>query len=347
MIARIAAFALCVAVAPTALGQLELAPLTSFGGDGWLAPGESDFNDQTNATVRGIAYNPMTNNVYVVDRDGGLNIEVRNGDTGALVDTLDTTGITGGTFTGNMIGVGGDGAIYMGNLVVGDGFKVYRWADESSAPTVAFDDLTGRDRTGDSFAVLGSGADTQIVSSGGSGDNGFFHLTTADGTSFTGSNVTPTSGPANGAFRLGIDFANEDNVIGTQAGAVLSLAPTAGGDGQTFALNAASETIIGHYIPGNVLVTVDFNSNDVRLYDSSDLSALTSTGFLDLENLTDAVVSNGNGVGEVALGEGPDGVLRVYALNANNGIQAFQVIPEPASLALLGLGAVAGLRRRR
>ena len=54
----------------TASAQFSLQALSSFGGDGWLAPGELDFNSQTNATVRGIAYDGGRNQVYVVDRNG-------------------------------------------------------------------------------------------------------------------------------------------------------------------------------------------------------------------------------------------------------------------------------------
>jgi hypothetical protein len=325
-----------------------LSPLTSFGGgDGWLAPGELGFNDQTNATVRGIAYNAAANHVYVVDRDGGLRVEVRHGDTGALVSTLDTTGISGGTFAGNMIDVADDGAIYMGNLVVGGTFKVYRWSNEAATPTVAFDGSTGRARTGDSFAVIGSGSDTQIIAAGGT-DLGFLRLTTVDGLSFSGGNVAPV-GPAGGAFRLGLDFIDAGTVIGAQTGALVNTSPVGGGSGDSFALNSLGEAPLGYYGPKSLLATIDINSNDVRLYDASDLTVLTSTGFQDLANNTSSFVSNANGVGKASFGVGPDGALRVYALNSNNGIQAFVVIPEPASFVMfaVGLGLVGCTRRSR
>jgi hypothetical protein len=78
----------------------------------------------------------------------------------------------------------------------------------------------------------------------------------------------------------------------------------------------------------------------VRLYDIADPD---NPVLLDTKNLTTALVANGNGTGDLKFGNG-----MLYVLNTNNGIQAFNVIPEPASLALLtGMAAAAACYRRQ
>src|SRR5687768_8656028 len=150
---------------PSTYGAFVLDPLESFGGDGWLGPSEATFL-QGASLQRGLTYSATNNHLYVVDRNGGNFIRIVDGTTGALLGSLDMTGVTGGTFAINMIDVDAQGVIYAANLS-GDTdvspFKVYRWATEASAPTVAFDSVAtpianGADvRIGDDFAVTGSG----------------------------------------------------------------------------------------------------------------------------------------------------------------------------------------------
>jgi hypothetical protein len=345
----LAAFAVAfLGLTQAASAQFSLQALSSFGTNGWLAPGALGFNNQTTASVRGIAYDSTRNQVYVVDRSVGLTVEIRNGNTGALTGTLDVTGVSGGTFTANMIGVADDGAIYMGNLSGGatSPFKVYRWSDPSAAPTVAFNANSadfGRSRTGDSFAVTGSGANTRIVAAGGSGAEGGFLALTGD-TTMTGSNQTIT-GVAAGGFRLSIDFAGGDTIVGAQTGALLNRGPVAGGAGGVTALTSAGEGLIAFDAQRSLLATVDINSSLVRLYDASNFASLTLLSSANL--LTGPSVGNPNGVGALSFGTGPNGGLRLYVLNANNGIQAFNVIPEPSSALLALVGAGAGFFRRR
>jgi hypothetical protein len=334
----------------TAFGGLVLEPLSTFGSGGWLAPGTRPYLTSDN-TQRGMTYNPLTNHVYVMNRAGGVSVNIVDGTTGANVGALDVTGITGGTFAANMIGVGADGAIYVGNLSTSNtsNFKIYRWANEAAAPTVAYDGLTTLTRTGDSFAVIGSGSNTRIVASG-SGHPSVALFDTADGSNFTVTSASPITGaPAipNGAFRLGLAFMDSNNVIGKQTSTPLYTGNLGSSTGATYAVNSAGEAPLAYYGPEQLLATVDINSNDVRLYDASDLSLLTSTGFLDLKNATTAFAPNANGTGDLSFGVGPDGALRLYVLNSNNGIQAFTVVPEPASLGLVGLAGAALLARRR
>ncbi len=328
---------------------LTLSPLTSFGGgDGWLSPSEAAYLSGANVQ-RGMTYNAANNRIYLADRNGGNFVRVLDGDTGALITSLDMTGVGGGTFAINMIDVAADGAIYVGNLSIASAtttnFKIYRWANEGAVPTLAFDGLTGIPRTGDSLAVRGSGTGTQIIASG-SGSTGFKLFTTANGTNFTDAGTFGTTAPA-GAYRLGIDFIDSTRAVGKQTGATIYDANFSGGAANANPTNVAGEAPLAFDELNKLLATVDINTNDVRLYDGSDLSLLTTTGFMDLANNTTAFVPNGNGVGDLKFGPGPSGALRLYALNTNNGIQAFEVIPEPATFALMGLGFVGLLCGRR
>lgn len=341
-----AAAAILVSAAP-AFGA-SLVPLSTFGGDGWLSPAEAAFLQGANLQ-RGLTYNPTNNHVYVVDRNGGTFVHILDGDTGAPLGSLDTTGVSGGTFTLNMIDVDDQGVIYAANLSTSttSNFKIYRWADEAAAPTVAFDGPANRTRTGDTFAVTGSGANTLFVAAGGSNAGEDYALfSTSDGLSYTVTNPTAI-GAATGAFRLGIDFANGTDVLGKQTGQTLTSSPTLGGAASTFMLNSASEAPFAYDSTAKLLATIDINDNSVRLYDGVDLANATSTGFLDIENLTTgSPVANGNGVGDLKFGRW-NGELRLYALNTNNGIQAFTVIPEPTSLVLLACSCLALANVRR
>ncbi len=333
-----------------ARGEVMLSALTSFSGDGWLSPGEST-QLQGASVQRGFAYDAVSDRIYLVDRNGGTNVRVLNGTTGSFISSLDTTGVSGGTFALNMVGVGGDGAIYAGNLSTSaaGAFSVYRWANTAAAPTVAFTGTTGFSRTGDTFAVTGSGANTRIITSG-SGSTGIASFSTVDGTAFTQATSSPVTGPPAGAFNLGLDFIDPNTAIGKTTSLQFFTANLTTNAGTTFntGLIDANERPLAFYAPQNLLATVQTNSSLVRLYNASDLNSLQLISSL---NLTSSLpfVANTNATGALAFGMTGAGDLRLYALNTNNGIQAFTIsaVPEPGSIALVALGVVGIVARRR
>jgi DNA/RNA endonuclease YhcR with UshA esterase domain len=153
---------------------------------------------QADNNTRGMGYNAATNHMLVASRTGGAYIYVV--EQGVVVDTLDMTGVSGGTYTLNMVVADAHGVIYAGNLALANGlFKIYRWADEQSAPTVAFEG-TVTQRAGDVLALSGSGTSTVLYASG-SGATEIQVYTTADGSGFSAQTpITVAAGTARGGI---------------------------------------------------------------------------------------------------------------------------------------------------
>lgn len=349
--ARLSTLTLLAALTATSTtasaADFSVTPLATFAGDGWLAPGEGGYGFLgTGNLERGLAFG--NDQLYLVSRAGGIHVRRLDASTGADLGGLDVTGIAGGTFAANMIGVAGDGAIYVGNLSTSAAanFKVYRWADDAATPTVAYDAAPGLPRLGDTFAVTGSGPGTRVAVSG----SGTIGLAIIDPTAGTGTAVS-AEGTAAGDFRLGLTWVDEDTVIGTQGASIARVLDISGATGTLAAspaTSAASERLIGYNIVGGVslLATVDTATSDVRIYDASDLSSLL---LLSTINATSgALAANGNGVGAVAWGPAVGNSANLYAMSANQGIQAFVVtIPEPGTIPLVLLGAAFLFLRRR
>ena len=349
--------ALFIGAANTQAAVLE--PLTSFGGDGYLSPGEGPFPATPDSNQRGFAYNPANNHLYVVSRTGSLSVPILHGDTGAQIGTLNTTGITGGTFAANMIRVADDGAIYATNLVTSTNtttgaLKVYRWADETSAPTVVYSGDVGlaAARFGDTLDVRGSGLNTQILLGQGSnaaGATNFAVLSTADGNTFTPQVFNP-AGVANGDFRLGIAFGSGNTIYGKQPGQtnlrLVGFDPAAGtatllGTNTTVPISLTgidydpALDVIGGAFTGN---TTTAGSHDARLFEERNFTDLVQTSEIDFPTN----FANSNGASATAISGG-----RMYVLITNNGIAAYTIVPEPGVIGLLSLGGITLLARRR
>lgn len=328
--------------------EVNVARLGTFGGgDGWLSPGEGGYTFLgTGNLERGIAYG--NGQLYLVSRNGGTNVRRLNPLTGSDLGGLDVTGVSGGTFAANMVAVGLDGAVYVGNLTtaVGTNFKVYRWASDGAAPSVAYDGAPGLPRIGDSFSIFGGGTGTRIAASG-TGSSGFVVVDPSTGTA----TAVSVPGTAAGDFRLGITLVDGDTVIGSQGGANFRVADFAGNAGTLLgspATSSASERLISYtVVNGNpLLATVDTVSSNVRIYDASNPTALSLLATAN--NTSGALTANGNGVGAVAWGPVFGDTAILYAMSANQGIQAFAVtVPEPGvgALVLLGGAFLVGTRR--
>lgn len=293
----------------------------------------------TDGSQRALAYNALSNHVLVVSRTGSSLVHVLDANDGSEIRTLDpgVGTIGGGTFDINMVGVADDGAVYVGNLTL-DGiathFKLYRYENDDSAaiPSVAYDDDPGAgvsDRWGDTIAVRGAGAATQVlIASRGNGAPGngtnLCMLTTTDGTTFTG-NVLHVNTTNTSEFGIGLAFGTGDTFW-----AKSNDGTTRGLYHMTFDIGANSATVLTNYTnfsaavanvaanqAGNLLAGIAIETpNDLRLYDISTLA--NDPLLLDWEFFTP------NNAGQ-ATGAAAFGNNRLYALNSNNGLLAAQI----------------------
>jgi hypothetical protein len=354
-----------------------LSAMTTFGGtDGWRAPNEVVTGDLagtqfgsnygylgTGSLERGMGYDPVANKLYVVSRQNptgtdGNNIRILNAVTGADEGGLNKgTGIvTGGAFLVNQVNVADDGAIYVNNLSTSAtaAFKVYRWANNAATPTTAFNLATGLARTGDSFAVYGSGTGTKMAAAGTNNvaASNFAALSTVDGLNYTHTSYTSIAGTltASNDYRLALTFIDSDTLLGNQGANVRRTDFAATATVTATVPVAAAQRPMDYLELGTykLLAIADTNSSLVQILDISvpATPVLLASGNLTVGTLT----ANGNGTGSVQWGSVNQSTLNatLYVMSSNQGIQAFNFsIPEPTTLAAVGGVAMLGLRRRK
>jgi hypothetical protein len=370
-----ASIVIALAILPAGVGQAApVQMLTLADTPLWTAnSGSAQYPFLANDSLaRGMTFNPQTGNVIVASRTGGLGVQVLNGQTGAVVGSFNVSGITGGTFAGNMIGVAEDGAIYIANLTTGSSatapVKIYKWASETAALTTGGNTaattvynadatngaITGA-RFGDSFDVRGAGANTKIIlgnrNAVGTGSSVAL-LTPTDATATTFNSQHVANDVANG--HLSVAFANDtDYWTRVSSNANLRRVSILGGN----SLNvdggfATTQDPLGVDVANNLLGIINYSvtapNPTLALYDISDPAnpVLIATRSA-IATAAGTANANSNGVGSVDFGTfNGDEVL--YAMDPNNGIVAYRVVavPEPASLALLAFPAVLLLRRR-
>ena len=348
--------------------------LSSFGTNGWLAPG-ANAQLLTDNNQRGLAYNRATGNLILHSRTGGVNLRIIDGQTGADEGGLQgTAAVTGGTFASNKVGVTDDGQIYVSNLVTdarSAAVKIYRWGSETDAgPSTWFNSTltlpTGgtAPRLGDSFDVTGSGNNVKAVM----GHNGTIGYTVFSGGAGGGSAQSITSfSPTLGAskFRLGVTFGKTDaDVWGKVTSDSLYRSSYGAGSVGTYsspgiALTSAGECNMDFVTIGgrDYLAVLDALSGGgtaggrVYIYDVTDPTTPVSLFAFGAWNTgATSLAANGNASGAVAWGDidNINQTATLYAMNSNQGIQAFTfTVPAPSAAAVLGLAGLVATRRRR
>jgi Immunoglobulin domain len=343
---------ICSATAQTP----HLVPLTTFGpnGDGSLRPGDKSYLT-TSGTERGMAYNPVTGHLLIVNRND-LAVYILDGDTGADISVLDMSGlVTGGntSFKINMIGVADDGAIYVGNLSNNSyppQYNLYRWDSEIGSQQLIFNgslsdvsngnaiNSAGYQRYGDSIAVRGAGTSTQIlVPSRGTNVTIF----TPDSTLATWNPTSLRSDGPIGGMGYGIAFGPGNTFYATgganSSGPLIRFAFNLGDgtNGTATTLQSFNRTVfpgtvsaLGINVASNLLVGLDTipDADLVRLYDIS--TPANAPGFLDRSSFATA---NDNSVFAGAVAFGTNGVI--YLLDANNGLMAYTLVSSTTPVA--------------
>ena len=366
----------CLASTAEAQVTASMQAISGFGTAGWLAPAASSGYLTTDNNQRGMAYNPVSNEVLVAFRQNVSSVSNSiarfNGTNGAFIGVTSNSGVTGGDFVINGVDVTTDGVIYAANMALGSNpFKVYRWEDAAATPTTAFSNtvntapIAGITRLGDAFAVFGTGASTQFAAGGSSttNTNNFAIGSGLSGGTFTVAtaytNVTPRSSATTNDYRLGLTFVDSNTIIGLQGG------PTrlTDFDGTTATVTASSSGSLGSTINYRVIdyinvagtpIVAGLNVSTSRVDIFNFTNPVSPVSLANL-NLTTTPASNGNGTGAISWGNLVDNgngtfTANLYAMSTNQGIQAFEVtmVPEPTTWALLGtLSITAGLAALR
>jgi hypothetical protein len=314
-----------------------------------IAPGSRPYINGagTTGTERGIAISPVDGSVFIVSRSanvGGLAVYVLDGETGAEIDAggqplkLDVTGISGGLNALNVIGVAEDGVIYACNLATSTGtFKIYRWTDVNSAPTVAFGPANPGAtffRYGDTMDVRGSGTATEIIVSG-SGSAVFGVFTTADGLNFTSTQYTIPTGAAAGDVGKGIAFGVGNTIYGKKDANTLAKHLSYDGAGTaSFITNITVDTALGPIAVDNVngllagvavgTATTNTSVHRLKIYNITNLAA----PILKADYPFPSPSTNDSVVGAVDIGSN-----KIVALDPNNGVVAASITISLAPIA--------------
>ncbi|HEY5910478.1 MAG TPA: YDG domain-containing protein, partial [Verrucomicrobiae bacterium] len=300
-------------------------------------------NIENNGNTRQLTFNPISGNVIYVSRGTpALSVNRVRGSDGTVLSTMSITGISGGTIALSAISAAEDGAIYGCNVVTPISgtlpLKVYRWADESSAPTLVYSgDISGNatGRWGDTLTVRGAGASTQILV--GSDQTAVGLLKTTDGTTFTGGKVTIGSGVANN-YRIALAFrgamGNFWSKTSGQTGRYVSIDTSAGTAtdlGGVTLTDSTSVAALAYYAPNSYLAAVKRTGSTtppngkVYLYNAA--ASQTAPTLLTTASYSTAnTESTGQASGAFGV---VGGDLMLFSLVINNGIAGYKVTPAP------------------
>ncbi|MDR3460527.1 MAG: immunoglobulin domain-containing protein [Verrucomicrobiae bacterium] len=324
-----------------------------------LAPGSRDYLT-TGDNQRGLGYDTNLNRVVVVTRSPTNGILLLDGNTGADVGNLDISAFAAVTLPGalafNMCGVADDGAVYVANLITSadadssDSFVIYRWTSADPSATV-YQSYAGNPlwavggtgtlgRIGDTMAVRGAGANTEILCTFRNGTNVALFTTDSGGVDFTChiiaiTNLAASIGAANpftGASPLGLGCA-------FGAGNTFWAKSTSYNLRQvSFDLNSGMGAVIGSYaMPTTVaplgvdvangyigLIGVTETPMNLSIYDITTPSGPTINTIVDREAFGANNV-NGNGTGSVVFDVAGG---RIFSLSSNSGLLALTYAPR-------------------
>lgn len=294
------------------------------------------------ANERGFAYGKVGGNdrVYIVSRNGGNKIIVINAATGDSVGALNTTGITGGTFAINDIDVSSDGIIFAANMSQGIAtdslFKVYKWTDESAAPTTVIQLVKKSTfRLGDKITITGSTADNSVTiwAATASKDTVVKFKTTDNGVTFTPTYIKMSNGAAatgaspsiapigDGSTGFFVKSSGKAAIHFDATGTKVDSIPTTiGASGSTairyFEYQSRKFVLLYNY--GASATTENMTLLDVT---SSVLAAKTI--FKTSSMWLSGAATNANGTGDLAVQKKDDGSYVLYVFGTSMGMSSY------------------------
>ncbi len=311
-----------------------------------------------NGNNRGMAYNVLSNQVYVADRNSTPgHISVMDGTAGTVL----ASNLPGITIAPYNVGVGDDGVIYSAPLQTGataSNLAIYSWqnwlASQVKCYTPSGSDATANslvvgNRVGDTMAVYGSGVSTEIafwINGPGSSTHSttnFLLFTTSNGSTFTPNLISVTNLPvtSDGGPQHGLAFIDGSHILfrpgaGTSTYLIqlpstlasLSTAVAAGviATNTTLPSGGGSDVYLFSYCPAANLLA-DFgqlvssgSSVPLGLYNIASFPTVSSVGSTNVPHYN----ANGNFTGAVALG-GQGKTNALYVLDSNNGVTAYSL----------------------
>lgn len=300
----------------------------------------------TASNQRGMAYNPSTGHILVVDKSTPA-IHILDPITGTDLGLMDTSSLaTGGngSFTMLLIRVADDGAVYVANLentTSAPDLNIYAWASESSPQSIVWHGHPGTagdgQRYGDTMDVRGSGTNTMIIFGSRGNVVQLFRPTDETLTAFNPTTLT-MDGPA-GSAGYGVTFGAGNTfygAFGTTSGSttdplrLFSFDLTAG-TAKTIAIYPQPPMPTGlapikmspvlNLLGGAAIKTGDA----VYLYD------VTSPGSVPVLQDTKTLPSdtaNGAFAGAIDFGyaDAIYGTNRLFVMDCNNGIQVYAIL---------------------
>jgi hypothetical protein len=307
--------------------------------------------DASSYNTRGLAYDPNTATVLLADHNTIYLLAATNG---TYLGSLNMLGVPANGLNAwavDQIGVADDGVLYSCNLTAsGPGFSIVQWtsiAPNANGTAYSYGGSSGADPTGtgdrwgDTMAVRGAGANTQILLGSYNGTNVVL-FTTADGVNFTPTLIAVTNSDVSPGFAsLGIAF-GAGNTFWAKGGHNYNLRQVA------FDLTTGIGTVLQSYLAGtqtpndltgigvdvtnNILAGVCFNDspNDFQLYQLSGNTnppSLFNQAFFGSDNDN----SQENAVTVLKGGLG-------FGLNVNNGLVALSYGVPTSSPAVLLTG---------
>ena len=230
--------------------------------------------------------------------------------------------ISGGIFPFNKIKATSDGQIFTANLAINGVTKIYRWANESTAPEEIFADSLGQ-RLGDSFAAYGSGDDVTLLLSGSGTDKVVVFNWNGSSLSKT-SDYSVSPGEARGGFS---NHPIDDEIWITGTSTAPRIMNVKDGTlGSTFFSSSVTENIINSSMVndqamiGNrhlVALGPAFANGKFYIFDITEgEQLLTEIGPL-------GVNTNGNGTGEIVFDPSNS---RLYLMETNNAVIAIDLL---------------------